>query len=261
MLGSMMKNYIINKNIILMSLFFTSLFGNELVNNEIAIDLSKFDQDMQRFQGMQDFNDGVLPELEIPTAEEFEKIFAEMHQEEQLHKIHSKKKNRHYTENRFYCINCKTIFSNSKELSTHQESSPDCLRAILAVNLAALKNKPRRIPGVGYVCSFCGKMFHRKSRLIAHHAQHTNIIPYKCDKCNASFTRPDRLKAHDRIHYEGKPFSCEECGQIFTQKHHLKKHIQDKVCARKKEKLALKALEKIEKDLREASEEGASPSL
>ncbi|XP_041698767.2 zinc finger protein 160 isoform X2 [Coregonus clupeaformis] len=51
-----------------------------------------------------------------------------------------------------------------------------------------------------FICSLCGKSFHRHCQLEAHQHSHAGVKPYRCLECGKSFTQKKRLKSHQSVH-------------------------------------------------------------
>ncbi|XP_070570669.1 uncharacterized protein [Ptychodera flava] len=73
-----------------------------------------------------------------------------------------------------------------------------------------------------YKCSYCSKMFSRRSYWRVHELGHSR--PFRCELCNQSFTRQYNLTVHLRVHTGEKPYRCDECGQSFTRQYTLVLH-------------------------------------
>ncbi|PIO28280.1 hypothetical protein AB205_0204230 [Aquarana catesbeiana] len=73
-------------------------------------------------------------------------------------------------------------------------------------------------------CSFCGKSFYEKGKLVIHEKIHTGERPYSCSECGKCFLRKAELSVHQRIHTGERPYSCSECGKSFSRKTDLLTH-------------------------------------
>ncbi|XP_073537043.1 uncharacterized protein [Phyllobates terribilis] len=75
-----------------------------------------------------------------------------------------------------------------------------------------------------FLCSECGKCFHKKSNLMMHMTTHTGEKPFFCEQCGKYFNQKSDLFRHQRIHTGEKPYSCSECRKCFNQKSCLLRH-------------------------------------
>ncbi|XP_029561251.1 zinc finger protein 160-like [Salmo trutta] len=75
-----------------------------------------------------------------------------------------------------------------------------------------------------FICSLCGKSFHRHCQLEAHQHSHAGVKPYRCLECGKSFTQKNRLKSHQSVHTGERPFSCRLCGKMFTRQDNCQRH-------------------------------------
>ncbi|XP_061747658.1 gastrula zinc finger protein XlCGF8.2DB-like isoform X1 [Nerophis ophidion] len=78
----------------------------------------------------------------------------------------------------------------------------------------------------GFTCSFCAKMFCKKSNYARHIRTHTQEKPFKCSVCCSSFSQKVTLTIHMRTHTGEKPFCCSACGDTFSRKDCLKLHMR-----------------------------------
>ncbi|KAJ9582982.1 hypothetical protein L9F63_022667 [Diploptera punctata] len=76
-----------------------------------------------------------------------------------------------------------------------------------------------------HICSECGRVFKKPSKLKSHLLVHTGEKPFKCEVCNRRFKSIYHLKTHCKIHTGEKPYVCDVCGKEFSQPRHLKTHI------------------------------------
>lgn len=51
-----------------------------------------------------------------------------------------------------------------------------------------------------YVCSFCGKNYSSRIKLLRHETQHTGQKPFTCNYCGKGFTHKQSLMMHERVH-------------------------------------------------------------
>ncbi|KAM9428044.1 uncharacterized protein ACWYII_019284 [Salvelinus alpinus] len=75
-----------------------------------------------------------------------------------------------------------------------------------------------------FICSLCGKSFHRHCQLEAHQHSHAGVKPYRCLECGKSFTQKTRLKSHQSVHTGERPFSCRLCGKMFARQDNCQRH-------------------------------------
>uniref|UniRef100_A0A4W5JWZ2 C2H2-type domain-containing protein n=1 Tax=Hucho hucho TaxID=62062 RepID=A0A4W5JWZ2_9TELE len=75
-----------------------------------------------------------------------------------------------------------------------------------------------------FICSLCGKSFHRHCQLEAHQHSHAGLKPYRCLECGKCFTQKKRLKSHQSVHTGERPFSCRICGKMFTRQDNCQRH-------------------------------------
>ncbi len=78
----------------------------------------------------------------------------------------------------------------------------------------------------GFVCTFCNKLFYKKSQLTIHMRYHTKEKTFKCALCEKHFYSKSNVNKHVKsVHKKIKPFSCTTCGQSFAEKCKLKRHL------------------------------------
>uniref|UniRef100_UPI00254208D4 zinc finger protein 684-like n=1 Tax=Euleptes europaea TaxID=460621 RepID=UPI00254208D4 len=73
-------------------------------------------------------------------------------------------------------------------------------------------------------CSWCGKNFRYRSKLLIHQRTHTGEKPFECSDCGKRFSCSGNLQKHLRTHTGEKPFECSECGKRFSCRGNLQKH-------------------------------------
>ncbi|XP_055528903.1 zinc finger protein 718-like isoform X2 [Wyeomyia smithii] len=83
------------------------------------------------------------------------------------------------------------------------------------------------VPEKKYVCSYCGKSFHKGSNMRLHENIHTKAVLFKCKFCTkfVGVTRSALIR-HERVHTAEKPFKCNECDAQFVQSNQLTLHIK-----------------------------------
>ncbi|KAF7237339.1 Zinc finger and SCAN domain-containing protein 31 [Varanus komodoensis] len=67
-----------------------------------------------------------------------------------------------------------------------------------------------------YNCSDCGKSFVSRAAFLIHQRVHTGEKPYKCSYCGKGFNTGSSLTRHKRIHTGEKPYKCPDCGKRFN---------------------------------------------
>jgi hypothetical protein len=76
--------------------------------------------------------------------------------------------------------------------------------AVAAGGVAAEDSIPFRnsnqVPGGGYQCEFCKKIFAKRDKLARHRNIHTGEKSYKCEFCSKAFGRSDKLYRHRKMH-------------------------------------------------------------
>ena len=77
-----------------------------------------------------------------------------------------------------------------------------------------------------YSCGECGKGYIKKTSLKIHMKIHTGEKLFECDQCEMRFTRRINLQRHSVIHSGEKPFVCTYCYKTYTQASNLVRHMQ-----------------------------------
>ena len=152
----------------------------------------------------------------------------------------------------FSCDQCKSTFSNSKELNSHLQSVhslenvKSCEECDTSVTTHALLQchkieahafnpfEPKvseESKTKNFKCDICN--LHLKSRrtlakhIMEKHRKDSHNI--KCDQCSFKTYRNSLLNQHKQIKHEGKRkiycFTCSECSKTFTEKRYLRKHL------------------------------------
>ncbi|XP_054831609.1 zinc finger and SCAN domain-containing protein 31-like [Eublepharis macularius] len=73
-------------------------------------------------------------------------------------------------------------------------------------------------------CHVCGKIFRRRSNLIAHERTHSGERWYNCSDCGKSFVSRAAFLIHQRVHTGEKPYKCSYCGKGFNTGSSLTRH-------------------------------------
>ncbi|XP_042306636.1 zinc finger and SCAN domain-containing protein 23-like [Sceloporus undulatus] len=73
-------------------------------------------------------------------------------------------------------------------------------------------------------CHVCGKVFRRRSNLIAHERTHSGERWYNCSECGKSFVSRAAFLIHQRVHTGEKPYKCSYCGKGFNTGSSLTRH-------------------------------------
>lgn len=89
------------------------------------------------------------------------------------------------------------------------------------------KAQPRRKSQAQFTCSFCGKEFNRRIRLVEHERVHTGERPFKCDMCEATFSQRANWRNHmQKTHLNVANYKCNLCERQFKQRRLLTNHIK-----------------------------------
>lgn len=96
----------------------------------------------------------------------------------------------------------------------------------------ALKAKPKEDEGTGeFQCTFCPRVFAKKSTLSAHryrvHIRHINSNDFECKICSKKFYFREDFRQHGFEHYnKGKIVTCDfpDCKQFFKNRKALTVH-------------------------------------
>ncbi|KOC66714.1 Chromosome-associated kinesin KIF4A [Habropoda laboriosa] len=80
-----------------------------------------------------------------------------------------------------------------------------------------------------YICTECGKLFTKRSRLNGHQKNYKHFVisprQYHCSKCPKHFVRKERLEFHEMRHNENmNEFICSTCGKDFRAENSLYEH-------------------------------------
>lgn len=75
------------------------------------------------------------------------------------------------------------------------------------------------------LCSFCGKIFNKRTSLNAHIKTHRTDRPFTCDICSKTFFEKWHLHEHKKIHTDVKSYPCEACGKLFKTPRDTKRHM------------------------------------
>lgn len=131
----------------------------------------------------------------------------------------------------FYIPDCSSqdlLHKGSRAIEITSESHTHNQEHILNKNRLKTKrmvNVWRAVPNQKvFICSLCGKSFHRHCQLEAHQHSHAGVKPYRCLECGKSFTQKVRLKSHQSVHTGERPFSCRLCVKMFTRQDNCQTH-------------------------------------
>ncbi|XP_053329055.1 zinc finger protein 728-like [Spea bombifrons] len=80
------------------------------------------------------------------------------------------------------------------------------------------------VPGLGYKCNICNKMFRIPSLVAFHQKAHSGERPFSCSVCNKRFARKSDLVRHEWIHKRRSLFHCSVCGKGFNAPSRLQSH-------------------------------------
>uniref|UniRef100_A0A2K5MU64 Zinc finger and BTB domain-containing protein 11 n=1 Tax=Cercocebus atys TaxID=9531 RepID=A0A2K5MU64_CERAT len=83
--------------------------------------------------------------------------------------------------------------------------------------------------GSKYLCSVCGKSFHRGSGLSKHFKKHQpkpEVRGYHCTQCEKSFFEARDLRQHMNKHLGVKPFQCQFCDKCYSWKKDWYSHVK-----------------------------------
>lgn len=135
------------------------------------------------------------------------------------------------------------IFEDEKENESQPDKSDEeILRSKLSCKFCGeqfdyVKNLRQHDCGLSkkkktYVCSFCGKIFKKKSGLDIHSLLHKGEKPHKCDICGSAYACKQNLIVHIRRHTGEKPFKCDHCDRRFASSteriSHMRTHTGDR---------------------------------
>nr|XP_053654277.1 uncharacterized protein LOC128703594 isoform X2 [Cherax quadricarinatus] len=77
----------------------------------------------------------------------------------------------------------------------------------------------------GNRCTYCGKIFLRRSRFLRHLNYHIGNKPFMCTFCNKCFVEKSGLEAHRVTHCPiNQP--CPQCGKIFKTQRTMRRHLR-----------------------------------
>ncbi|XP_077440375.1 uncharacterized protein LOC144062652 [Vanacampus margaritifer] len=77
-----------------------------------------------------------------------------------------------------------------------------------------------------YSCSFCGKIYSKRSAVTVHVKMHATEKEFSCSECGKRFTRNQQLTKHMKVHTGEKTFPCSVCGKTFAYKGNLSVHMR-----------------------------------
>ncbi|XP_053158193.1 zinc finger protein 883-like isoform X2 [Hemicordylus capensis] len=126
---------------------------------------------------------------------------------------------------------CVQILTSKFQLSTHQRihrgrlsyMCSECGKSFHRIDNFVFHQK-LHTGEKPYQCMVCGKRFSHRSTFNCHQRIHTGEKPYTCSECGKSFIRIDNLTIHQRIHTGEKPYACSECGKSFIRIQNLTTH-------------------------------------
>ncbi|XP_028156446.1 zinc finger protein 62 homolog [Ostrinia furnacalis] len=142
---------------------------------------------------------------------------------------------KHKTGN-FKCTVCDLSFPTKAHLRDHSGSvhgdkvaqCQECLEKF--TTLYAVQRHRINVHGLGHKCSYCGKLFTKKSFMVNHvrrlHLKEKNV---ECSVCFERFFDANALKMHTIKHVGERNFHCDICGKKFLWKKNLIGHMSSHI--------------------------------
>lgn len=127
---------------------------------------------------------------------------------------------------------------DNKESTKKKKVTTERVRRIPRIKRFKSLNRSCFVPGMSFVCDFCGVSFEKKTRLREHLQEHKDLTRsrHRCTRCGEEFEMRNSLKKHLRDAHDinfnetfrntSDPFICDMCGKHFVNYTAISAHLR-----------------------------------
>lgn len=135
-------------------------------------------------------------------------------------------------------LNCNNLSSDWQLTKKRQKKVTERVKRIPRIRRFKSLNRSCFVPGMSFVCDFCGVSFEKKTRLREHLQEHKDLIRlrHRCTHCGEDFEMRNSLRKHlrdvhdlnfnDALRNTTDPFICDLCGKHFSNFTAISAHLR-----------------------------------